>query len=70
MIGVQDSHLPEVLLSMPDVHFACLIYDLDDYRGPVPLASGVRSAADSTYLARLEAAGAEVIAMPRVERLG
>ncbi|MCH8978853.1 MAG: DUF58 domain-containing protein [Armatimonadetes bacterium] len=70
MIGVQDSQLPEVLLSMPDVHFVCLIYDLDDYRGPVPLASDVRSASDPTYLARLEAAGTEVIVMPRVERLG
>ena len=69
MVGVQDSHLPEVLLSMPDVHFACLIYDLDDYRGPIPLASGVRPASDPAYLARLEAAGAEVIAMPRVEKL-
>ena len=70
MIGVQDANLPEAILNIRDVHFACLVYDLDDYRSSVPLASGVRSAADPTYLARLEAVGAEVVVMPRVEKLG
>ena len=70
MIGVQDPDLPETILSIRDVHFACLVYDLDDYRGSTPLPKNVRSAADPSYLARLEAAGAEVVVMPRVEKLG
>jgi len=69
MIGVQDLQLPEVMLSIPNVHFCCLIYDLDDYRGRSPLPADVRPASDPAYLARLEQAGGEVFAMPRVERV-
>jgi hypothetical protein len=69
MVGVQDAKLPETILSIPDVHFVCLVYDLDDYRKLRPGAQGAANAADPTYLARLEAAGAEVSVMPRVERV-
>lgn len=69
MIGAQDSKLPETILSFPDVHFVCLIYNLDDYRSAEG-REALASAADPTYLARLEAAGAEVSVMPKVEKLG
>lgn len=67
MVGVQETKLPETILSIPDVHFVCLVYDLDDYRKLRPGVQGAANAADPTYLARLEAAGAEVNVMPRVE---
>jgi uncharacterized protein (DUF58 family) len=70
MVAVQDARLPEVLLSLPDVHFVCLVYDLDDYRQEAAKVVGPARAADPTYLARLEAAGAVVHVMPKVERLG
>ncbi|HXH61072.1 MAG TPA: DUF58 domain-containing protein [Fimbriimonadaceae bacterium] len=69
MIAVQDARLPEVIMSFPDVHFVCLVYDCNDYDERAS-KSGVANAADPTFLARLEAAGAEVHMMPRVETLG
>ncbi len=70
LVGAQDAKLPEIILSMPDVHFVCLVYDLDDYRAGKPLANQPANAADPVYLARLEAAGSEVNVMPKVEKLG
>jgi uncharacterized protein (DUF58 family) len=69
MVCAQDPTLPENLLSIPDVHFVCLVYDLDDYRERGARPDGQTNAADPTYLARLEAAGAEVNVMPKVQRL-
>jgi hypothetical protein len=66
-VATQDPRLAETILSIPDVHFVCLVYDLDDYR---EAGAKTPSAADPTYLARLEAVGAEVHVMPKVERLG
>lgn len=70
LVAAQDPRLPETILSIPDVHFVSLVYDLDDYREKPSQAVGPARAADPTYLARLEAAGSEVHLMPKVERLG
>ena len=70
LIAVQDARLPETILSLPDVRFVCLVYDLDDYRQAGARRDDLANAADPTYLVRLEAAGATVKVMPRVERLG
>ena len=67
MIGVQDDELPGAILNFPSSRTVCLVYDLDEYRGPAPLPRTIRRAADSLYLNKLEAAGAEVIMMPKVE---
>lgn len=69
-IAVQDGRLPEFIVSIPEVHVVCLVYDPNDYHDARLVSSGPPSAADPTYLARLEAAGAEVHVMPKVERLG
>ena len=69
-VAVQDGKLPDVIVSIPEVHFVCLVYDPKDYYEARAVANGPSSAADPTYLARLEAAGAEVHVMPKVERLG
>lgn len=70
LLAAQDARLPESIIAIPDVHFVCLVYDLDDYRQTGAKATGLARAADPTYLARLEAAGSEVHVMPKVERLG
>ncbi len=70
LVGAQDARLPETILSIPDVHFVCLVYDLDHYREGKTGAGQPANAADPVYLARLEAAGAEVNVMPKVEKLG
>jgi hypothetical protein len=69
MLAGQDPKLPEAIMSFPDVHFVCLVYDIDDYQAD-KRPGGPSRAADPTYLARLEAAGATVNVMPKVESLG
>jgi uncharacterized protein (DUF58 family) len=65
-VAAQDSALPAAIASMPDLYFVCLVYDVDDYG---PAGGGPARAADPTFLARLESAGAEVHVMPKVELL-
>ena len=67
MLGAQDVELPGAILNLASSRTVCLVYDLDEYRGSSPLPRKLRRAADSDYLSKLEAAGAEVIMMPKVE---
>ena len=67
MLGAQDVELPGAILNLASSRTVCLVYDLDEYRGSAPLPRKLLRAADSDYLSKLEAAGAEVIMMPKVE---
>lgn len=67
MIGVQDDELPGAIMNFASSRTVCLVYDVDEYRGSAPLSRKLRRAADSVYLSKLEAAGAEVVMMRKVE---
>lgn len=64
----QEPLLPRMLLDMVDMQKICLVYDPKDYTEKLP--SGFLSAADSNYISQLELAGAQVVFVPRVEKLG
>ena len=63
LIGVQDPELPATLSSMSGLRPVCLVYDAVAF-DPLDKAG---SAADPSYIAALEASGAEVQLMPKVE---
>lgn len=67
-VCIQDPDLPATLSSFPTVQKVCLVYDADDYRIIGGRGISGESAADPTYLARLEDAGAQVQVMEKVRR--
>ncbi len=67
-VAVQDTLLPAVLSSLPAVQKICLVYDADDYRVIGGRSQTCSSAADPTFLARLEDAGAQIQLMPKILR--
>lgn len=69
-VASQDDRLPEAIQSLPGVQKVCLVYDTEDYRTLGGKRTETARAADPVYLARLEASGAEVHVMPKVENLG
>lgn len=63
LLSVQDPNLPVILPTLHGVRKVCLIYDALAYDPECDQAS----AAEYSYLAQLEAAGAEIHLMPLVE---
>ncbi|MFW5697094.1 MAG: DUF58 domain-containing protein [Fimbriimonadaceae bacterium] len=66
----QDADLPGYLASHPRTQRTVLIYDAREYAKDRRLPDGYRAAAEPGYLSELEAAGAHVILMPTVEKIG
>ncbi|MBS1708446.1 MAG: DUF58 domain-containing protein [Armatimonadetes bacterium] len=66
-VGVQDPLLPSAIAAWPDVQVTVLAYDPSEYGR---MSSEQRSATDPRYIDALEVAGANVVIMPRVERIG
>ena len=58
----QDSALPGVISSFPDINFVALVYDPKDYEAKVP--RDYAPATDPAYTRQLEEAGAKVIIVP------
>lgn len=70
LVAVRDPNLPGVLATLRDVRIICLVYDAFEYVDPKRPVPGLASAADTEYIGQLENSGAEVMVMPKVERLG
>lgn len=66
LLARQDPALPSVIASLTECQVVCLVYDPADYGDD----KATDAANDPTYLARLEAAGAETKVMPKVEAPG
>lgn len=66
--AIQDAGLIDTLSSLTEVQKIVLVYDTSEY-STARLTDGRLPAADPVFLSRLEAAGAQVIVMPKVERL-
>ncbi|MBX3111709.1 MAG: DUF58 domain-containing protein [Fimbriimonadaceae bacterium] len=66
-VGVQDPLLPEVVSGWSDIQVSVLVYDPSEY-GRLP--PGQKPATDPRYVDALETAGAVVVTVPRVERIG
>ncbi|MCW5936182.1 MAG: DUF58 domain-containing protein [Fimbriimonadaceae bacterium] len=64
--AVRDVRLPDTLVARGDLRRVVLVYDLADYVPNRAVPSNLVNAADPAYLARLEAAGAEVHVLPPV----
>ena len=64
--ALRDVQLPATISAWGEVQVTVLVYDSTEY-GPLP--QGTVSASDPLFIARLEASGARVIVLPRVEHL-
>ncbi len=64
-LTIADPSLPAVLRELAYSHKVCLVYDPADYSGQS--RDTLNSAASPEYLAHLQAAGAEIRVMPKVE---
>ncbi len=67
---LRDPDLPNAIRELGDVQTVCLVYDADEYRDPRARHNSESSASDPLYLALLEDAGARVVFMPKVHRIG
>ncbi len=69
-MAVADMQLPTAILGWNGVNVICMCYDPYEFLDSTVSLKSISSAASPDYIGKLESAGAQVIVLPRHERLG